>query len=80
MTNREKYNIYNEMFNNCARLEDNIREALYKLGAKVYNIEIYVGKEETQEYMCYIEFNLYYYRNMRGLYTEKDLKTIFGIR
>ena len=75
---RELYHIYNEMFNNCINIENKVKEILKDKQAKIYNIEVYVGKEETREYQYYIEYRDNSYHNIRGLATEDKLYKIVG--
>ena len=79
MTSREKYNIYCDMFNHCKTLEDNIRASLTRMNVKIYDIEVYVGKEETEQYQIYVEvsYPVTGYKFHRGLYTENELKKVF---
>ncbi len=75
---RELYNVYTRMFENFGKLEDHVRSVLTKRGWKVYHVEIHVGKEETEEYICYIEYNNGSYRYLNGvLLTEEQIRKNF---
>jgi hypothetical protein len=65
------------MFNKCSDLEYRIKESLSKQAANIYNIEVYVGNEETEEYQLYVEYSISgNYHNHRLMMTEeKILKT-----
>ena len=77
MTNREKYEIYCRMFDRAHELEDEVRSNIVNNGGKAYHVEIHVGKEETGQYIVYIEFKSPTYRYLNGvLLTEEQVLKI----
>lgn len=79
MEGREKANIYFEMYKKTSAIEQMIKDSLR--GWKIYNLEIYVGKEETREYQVYFEGvnDFHKYMNIRGLYTLDKIYKLFNI-
>jgi len=73
---RDRYMIYNEMFNRAHELMKMIRKRLERDHAKIYCIEVYVGIEETRQYSVYVEYvRNGFYKYINGvLMTEDDIK------
>ena len=74
---RKHYMIYNEMFNRTFDLMKMIRKRLESENANIYDIEVYVGNEETKEYCVYVEYTKNgFYRNVHSkLLTEDEMKS-----
>lgn len=79
MTYKEKYLIYQQMFEEAQELEKKIRAALELLGLTVYCVYIAVGKEEEKQFFTDIEYggSPEKYRRYRGLYTKEQLTKRF---
>ena len=79
MDEREEYNIYFEMYKKTSAIEQMIRASLRSW--KIYNLEVYVGKEDTKEYQIYFEGvdDFHKYMNIRGLYTLDEIYKLFNI-
>lgn len=78
MTHSEKYKIYNEMFQNCENIEQQIREHAANKGHQMLSkcTDVFVGDEETRAY--FIDFEAKnksgnYYR-VRGIYSVEEMK------
>lgn len=79
MEGKEKHEIYFEMYKKTSAIEQMIRASLRNW--KIYNLEVYVGKEETREYQVYFEGvdGFHKYINIRGLYTLDEIYRLFNI-
>lgn len=79
MNERERHEIYFEMYKNTSVIEKKIRDSLRSW--TIYNLEVYVGKEATREYQIYFEGvdKFHKYINIIGLYTLDDIYRLFNI-
>lgn len=78
MTDREKYAIYNEMYEKSLEFSKKIREKFERKGLKVYSDYVSVSDEETKRYFCDIEIggSPETYRRYRGVFTESFLEKL----
>lgn len=79
MSDKEKHEIYFEMYRKTSAIDQMIRSSLRNW--KIYNLEVYVGKEETREYQIYFEGSdsFHKYANVIGLYTLDEIYRLFNI-
>lgn len=79
MEGKEKHEIYFEMYKQTALIENLIRDRLRNW--KIYNLEVYVGKEETKEYQIYFEGvdSFHKYMNIMGLFTLDRIYKLFNL-
>ena len=75
MTDREKYNIYNEMYNKCFEYQDKLTGIYLERGYNVYCVYISVSDEETRSYFVDIEIggSPEKYSHIRRTMTEEQL-------
>lgn len=80
MTDREKYNIYREMYNKTFIYTDDLVTKYSNLGYTVYTVFISVVDEETRSYFVEIEIggSPEKYKHIRKTMTEAELLKLIG--
>ena len=77
MTERQKYEIYRQMFDRAEELTTEIKRHLAHVYPKVYGVFISVGDEEKCLYFVDIEVgggsNSGKYERVRGMFTEEQI-------
>lgn len=78
MDAREKFAIYDEMYNKSLEFSKRIRENFESKGLKVYSDFVAVENEEEKTYFCDIEVggSPETYKRYRGKITESNLEKL----
>lgn len=81
MTDRQKYEIYRQMFDKAQELRIEIEGHLIHTFSMVYGVFVAVGDEEKGLYFVDVEVgggsNTGKYRRFRGMLTEEQIKEKF---
>ena len=81
MTDRQKYEIYRQMFDRAEELTIEIKEHLIHTFSMIYGVFVAVGDEEKCLYFVDVEVgggsNTGKYRRFRGMLTEEQIKEKF---
>lgn len=73
MTDRQKYEIYRQMFDKAQELRIEIERHLSHVYPKIYGVFVSVGDEEKGLYFVDIEVGAEKYERVRGMFTEEQI-------
>lgn len=73
MTDRQKYEIYRQMFDRAEELTTEIERHLSHVYPRIYGVFVSVGDEEKSLYFVDIEVGGEKYERVRGMFTEEQI-------
>ena len=73
MTERQKYEIYRQMFDRAEQLTIEIKGHLSHVYPRIYGVFVSVGDEEKGLYFVDIEVADEKYERVRGMFTEEQI-------
>lgn len=73
MTERQKYEVYRQMFDRAEELTTEIKGHLIHVYPRIYGVFVSVGDEEKGLYFVDIEVADEKYERVRGMFTEEQI-------